>query len=162
MVLPYIFFISGLALATLLVAKRIEERRKTSIFLLKWISKGEERSHGLHHEAVRFYSLGKEKVHFFVMRQLPRYSRSSLNKTLARFEENTQKYLERLRDSHLLKKQDGISEFFKNMSEVEKGAGEINQDIYIEELTVAPKRARKPRTKKAVKLVVQREEESLV
>ncbi|KKU49836.1 MAG: hypothetical protein UY47_C0005G0029 [Parcubacteria group bacterium GW2011_GWB1_49_7] len=151
MVLPYIFFISGLVLVILMLTKRMEERRKSNIFLLKWISRGEERSRELHHEAVRLYSLGKERAHFFVMKQLPRYSKSSVNKTLARFEENMQKHLERLRDSHLLKKQDGISEFFKSMSEVEKGNGEINEDIYIQAeppIVPKPKQVRKPVGKK--------------
>ena len=33
-----------------------------------------------------------------------------------------------MRDSKLLKKSDGISEFFKNMSNIEKGNGEIHDN----------------------------------
>ena len=36
-------------------------------------------------------------------------------------------YLGSMRDSRLLKKSDGISEFFRTMSTVEKGAGEIDE-----------------------------------
>ena len=34
-----------------------------------------------------------------------------------------------MRDSRLIKRSDGISEFFKNMSEIEKGNGEIHKDL---------------------------------
>jgi len=40
--------------------------------------------------------------------------------------ERREQYVNIMRDSRLLKKSDGISEFFKNMSDVEKGNGEIH------------------------------------
>ena len=87
----------------------------------------------LHHKLVAYYSTGKEKGTFLIKKQLPRYSRSSLNKALSLIEERMQKHFDSIRDSKLLKKSDGISEFFKTMSEVEKGNGELHDDIYDEE-----------------------------
>lgn len=129
MTLSYLFFFSGIMTAILLIAKRMEEKRKTDVFLLKLISRSDERVRNLHQEAVRHYSLFKERGHFLFFKQLPRYSRSSLNKALSKFEENMRRYLDRLRDSRLLKENEGISEFFKNMSEVEKGSGEIHENL---------------------------------
>ncbi|OHA92061.1 MAG: hypothetical protein A3J09_01005 [Candidatus Zambryskibacteria bacterium RIFCSPLOWO2_02_FULL_51_21] len=148
MYLSYAFFFSGAILAVLLVAKRIEERKKTRVFLLRLISRGEEHARKLQREAVRRYSLSKEEMHFFMAKQLPRYSKSSLNKALARFEESMQKYLERLRDSRLLKKDEGISEFFKSMAEVEKGNGQIDGEIYMETPVIESKPKRVRRAKK--------------
>lgn len=134
MILIYLFILAGIVIATLLLAKRIEEKRRKNVFFLRVISRGDVKIRELHNNVVRLYSTSKEKTSFFVGRQLPRYSRSSLNKAVAKFEENMQVYLERLRDSKIIKKKDaGISEFFKNMSEVEKGTGEINDNIYIGE-----------------------------
>jgi hypothetical protein len=157
MVLVYIFIFSGLVLALLLVAKRVEEKKRKTVFVLKLISKGDERVRELHHEAVHFYSIGKEKAQFFIQKQLPRYSKSSLNKVLARVEENLEKYLLSLRDSRLLKKSDGISEFFKTMSEVEKGGGEINEDIYTEEEPMVVVEKPKRTHRKKIKVVSQEE-----
>src|SRR3989338_8840617 len=134
MYLSYAFFFSGAILAVLLVAKRIEERKKTRVFLLRLISRGEEHARKLQREAVRRYSLSKEEMHFFMAKQLPRYSKSSLNKALARFEESMQKYLERLRDSRLLKKDEGISEFFKSMAEGQKGQENTRARIILSRL----------------------------
>lgn len=132
MILIYLFILAGIVLTTLLLAKRIEEKRKKNVFLLRVISRGDVKVRELHNEAVRIYSTTKEKTAFLISRQIPRYSKSSLNKVLTKFEENMQVYLERLRDSKIIKKKDeGISEFFKSMSEVEKGGGEINDNIYI-------------------------------
>ncbi|PIP61822.1 hypothetical protein COW99_01980, partial [Candidatus Roizmanbacteria bacterium CG22_combo_CG10-13_8_21_14_all_38_20] len=40
-----------------------------------------------------------------------------------------------MRDAKLLKKSDGISEFFKNISDIEKGQGEINEAFIIDRAT---------------------------
>lgn len=141
--LTTIFILSGLCIAILLIAKRIEEKKKKPVFILNLISKGEVHARELHHRAVHYYSNGKDKAYLIVKKRLPMYSRSSLNKALAIFEERAKKHLENLRDHRLLKKSDGISEFFKNMSEVEKGNGELHEDVYIAEtqeiITPAPR-----------------------
>jgi len=137
MVFIYLFILSGLGIATLLVAKRIEEKKRRKLFILELICRGDVMLREFHHEAINFYSEGKETVAFFVKKQLPMKSRSTLNKVLALIEDRTEGYLNNLRDSRLLKKSDGISEFFKNVSDVEKGGGEINEDYYEETSEVA-------------------------
>ncbi|MEK7227396.1 MAG: hypothetical protein AAB641_00705 [Patescibacteria group bacterium] len=144
------FIFSGIALATLTLTKRVEERRKTGVFLLKLISKGDERVRELHHKSLHLYSTGKEKTAFFVKKQLPMRSKNSLHKLYAKLSEQTKKYMGDIRDSRLLKKSDGISEFFKNMSSIEKGKGEIHEDLgfKIQDLgIIEPTKKRKPHRK---------------
>ena len=134
-----LFILSGTILAVLMIAKRVEERRKTEVFLLKAISRGDARVRELHHQAVHFYSMGKEKIVFFVKKQLPMYSKISVIKAVNKFKEKTEHHIGNIRDSRLLKKSDGISEFFKNISDIEKGAGEINETYYEEgKVTIEP------------------------
>jgi hypothetical protein len=133
MVIIYLFILSGLGLTTLLIAKRMEEKRRIKPFILELICKGDAMLRELRHEAILFYSTLREDLEFLFKKQIPMKSRSSLNKCLAMVHERTENYFESLRDSRLLKKSDGISDFFKNMSSVEKGKGEINEEIYTEE-----------------------------
>lgn len=126
MIAASIFTISGLSIVTLVVAKRLEEKRRKSFFISRAISKGDTHIRKFYHHAVRFYSEGKEKAHFFFRKQIPLHSRNSLNKSLSFIREKREQYVNNMRDSRLLKKPDGISEFFKNMSDIEKGNGEIH------------------------------------
>jgi len=136
MITFYIFIFSGVALVTLTLTKRIEEKRKKPFFLFKLISNGDENVRKLHHKSLHFYSVGKDKAAFFVKKRLPMHSRNSLNKFITKLGEQTEKYMGDIRDSRLLKKSDGISEFFKNMSTIEKGAGEINDPYESREMEV--------------------------
>ena len=129
MIVASIFTISGLSIITLVIAKRLEEKRKKPFFILNVISKSDTRIRELYHRAVRLYSEGKEKSSFLFKRQIPIHSKNSFNKLLSFLKEKREQYVIRMRDSRLLKKSDGISEFFKNMSNIEKGNGEIN-DVY--------------------------------
>ncbi len=150
-----LFIFSGIVLIVLALAKRREEKKKSSFYILNAISKGDERMRELHHQAVRFYSEGKEKTAFFVKKQLPMRSRNSFNKLVTLLKEQAEKYIGNIRDSRLLKKSDGISEFFKNMSSVEKGNGEIN-DVYLTEVVEIkePKSLVKKReTRRKVKVI---------
>lgn len=144
MITFYIFILSGAALVTLTLTKRIEERRKTGVFLLKLISRGDESVRKLHHKSLHFYSVGKDKVVFFVKKRLPMHSRNSLNKFITKLGEQAEKYMGDIRDSRLLKKSDGISEFFKNMSTVEKGMGEINDPYQSRETELNPVKELEP------------------
>lgn len=126
MIVISIFTISGLSIVTLVVVKRLEEKRKKPFFISEAISKGDIRIREIYHHAVRLYSEGKEKALFLLKRRIPIHSRNSLNKLLSFLKEKREQYAHNMRDSRLLKKPDGISEFFKNMSSVEKGNGEIN------------------------------------
>ncbi len=113
----------------LLVTKKVEEKRRKPFFISNAISKGDTHIRGLYLRVVRFYSEGKEKTLLLLNKRIPLHSRNSLNKLLSFFREKRERYINEMRDSRLLKKPDGISEFFKNMSDIEKGNGEIN-DVY--------------------------------
>ena len=128
MTLIAIFAISGLSVLTLLVAKSIERKRKKPLFILSLISKGDIRIREIYHKTLSAYSEGKERAAFFSTKQLPMHSKNLVNKVVVFVKEKRAEYINRMRDSRLIKKPDGISEFFKNMSEVEKG-GEIN-DVF--------------------------------
>ena len=125
----FVFTVSGLAILTLLVAKNLERKRKRPFFILAAISRGDIYIRGFYHRVIHFYSEGKEKILFFLKKQVPIHSRNSFNKLLSFLREKKLQYLGSMRDSRLLKKSSGISEFFKNISDIEKGNGEIN-DVY--------------------------------
>lgn len=124
-----LFLLSGAALATLTIAKRVEEKKKRTPAVLRAVSIGDERVRHLHNEILRQYSTAKEKSAFWVKKQLPLKVKSNLNKLHAYAKEKGVEYMGDMRDSRLIKKSDGISEFFKNISEIEKGTGEINESL---------------------------------
>jgi hypothetical protein len=123
----YLFILSALVIVTMLVAKRIEEKKRASVLLLKLVSRGDERARVWYNQALQHYSIGKEKAEILVKKQLPLRTRHLLNKAISYSQELSAKYLGDVRNSRLLKRSDGISEFFKSISEVEKGTGEINE-----------------------------------
>ena len=129
MIITSLFAFSGLSIILLLVAKRLEEKQKRIFFISNAISKGDTRIRGLYLKIVRLYSEGKEKISFFCKKQIPIHSKNSLNKLLIFIRKRREQYVVSMRDAKLLKKSDGISEFFKNMSEIEKGNGEIHDSI---------------------------------
>ena len=132
MFLTVIFLISGVALTILIGAKYLEERRNKTFLILELISKGDLHVRDFSHKAAHNYAEFREWAEFFVKKQLPLHSKSLLNKSHTLVQDKSAKYLELIRDSKLLKKSDGISEFFKTIGDVEKGNGEI--DGYSEEL----------------------------
>ncbi|MFH1472998.1 MAG: hypothetical protein ABIF06_01110 [bacterium] len=132
MYLTGIFLFSGIISATLIIAKRLEEKRKKTFPLLAIISKGDKRIRELSHEATHWYAEFKEKAEHFLKKQLPMHSRSFVNRSNTYVKERMDKHLNNLRASKLLKKPDGLSEYFKNVSSIEKGNGEIN-DTYLDE-----------------------------
>ncbi|MEK7135384.1 MAG: hypothetical protein AAB780_01625 [Patescibacteria group bacterium] len=137
-----LFVISGVAIATLTVSKRIEEKKKQTPIVLRAVSKGDERVRALHHHALHQYSHGKDKFAFWFKKQLPLKLKSFWNRFQAYARERSTEYLGDVRGSRLLKKSDGISEFFKSVSEIEKGVGEINESLpqgfHIEEVSEKP------------------------
>jgi|SRR3989344_509416 len=123
----FVFFsLSGLAIVTLIATKRLEETQKRSFFIFNLISKGDIHIRAFHHLTVRLYSEGKEKLAFFLQRQIQMHSKNLWHKLMALLKEKREQYIGNIRNSRLLKKSDGISEFFKNMSSIEKGNGEIH------------------------------------
>ena len=132
MIVTSIFAVSGLSIALLIVAKKVEEKRKKPLFISNAISRSDIHIRKLYHTAVHLYSESKEKSLFFFKKQIPKHSKNSLNKIFSFLEEKREQYINNMRDSRLLKKPDGMSEFFKNMSNVEKGNGVIH-DVYEED-----------------------------
>ena len=132
MIIFSIFAISGLAIPVLIIAKKLEQKRRKPFLILNLISKGNIHIRKLFHRVVHYYSEGKEKVIFILKRRIPLHSKNSSNKLLSYLVDKKEKYINNMRDSRLLKKPDGISEFFKNMSSIEKGNGEIH-DVYEED-----------------------------
>ena len=124
-----IFAISGLAIVSLVTTKSLSERRKRPFFILNLISKGDLSIREFYHRTVRFYFEGKKWSAFFIKRQVPIHSKNSFNKFVIFLKDKKTQYLGDMRDSRLLKKSDGISEFFKNMSSIEKGNGVIHDDL---------------------------------
>lgn len=126
-----LFAVSGVAIITITAAKRVEERKRTTVFILRLISLGDARLRTLHHQALRHYSTSKEKSGFWFKKQLPLKLKSFWNRFQAYVGEKAVEYLGDVRGSRLLKRSEGISEFFKNISEIEKGTGEINETLPI-------------------------------
>lgn len=161
-----LFFFSGAVLVTLTVAKRLEEKKRRSNVVLRAVSTGDERMRRLHHEALHAYSDGKDKFSFWFKKQLPLKAKSLANKSLSYLHSTATKHFGDIRNSRLLKKSDGLSEFFKNISEIEKGGGEINE-VYehkeeVAEIVFVPEppmvaRPAKASRKRRVKLTVTEE-----
>jgi len=127
MYLTITFLLSGAAIIILIGAKLIENRLNRPLLLMSAISKGDGHIRALAHSVAHHYSETKERLIFFLRKQLPLRSRNLLNKLIAFIAEKTEKYIGNIRDSRLIKKHGGISEFFRSISEVERGAGEISE-----------------------------------
>lgn len=146
MVSLFLFILSAVVIVTMLLAKRMEERKKADVFLLKMVSKGDVTARVLHHKGLHYYSIGKDKIYFWVRKQLPLRAKNWLNKSISWAQETLNKYMGDMRNSRLLKRSDGISEFFKNISDVEKGNGEINEIYEERESVVISYEVSKPAT----------------
>lgn len=123
-----LFAISGTAIIALLAAKKLQERGRNPLFLFRWITRSDERIRDWHQKALNMYSEGKEKISFFATRQIKLHSKNTFNKLVAFLKEKREQYENNMRNSRLLKKSDGISEFFKSMSDIEKG-GSIDESL---------------------------------
>lgn len=126
-----VFLVSGLAIVSFFTAKAMEKRRGKVLFVTKAISRGDRITRETYHKAVTLYSEWKEKALIFFRKRIPIHSKNFLNKLLLFLEKKKQRYAENMRNSRLIKKQDGLSEFFQTMSTVEKGNGAIH-DTYKE------------------------------
>jgi len=99
----------------------LESKRQKSFFFFRLISKGDERFRDFSHQATHAYSEYKEKGEFFFRKQLPLHTKNLANKTEALVKEKSEKYLGNIRNSKLLQpKNEGISDFFKNMKVLEE------------------------------------------
>jgi len=175
MVLVTIFAISGVALVTITTAKRLELKRQKTPKILNLIARGDTYVRDLNHRVFDYYFGSKDGLDFFFKKWVPVQTKLSFNKTVNKLKDQVGEYVNDMRDAKLLKKSDGISEFFKNIKEIEKGQGEINDiftpeetneeitptvEVKIEETTPiepAPKpiaKTTKPKRKRKVKVAV--------
>ncbi|HEY4528411.1 MAG TPA: hypothetical protein VJJ48_01105 [Candidatus Paceibacterota bacterium] len=157
-----LFILSGLTIALLTLAKRFELKGRKAVFLLRTISRGDDRAKDLHHKFLHFYAVGKDKLVFFLLKSLPMKLKKKALVVLAHIGEKGEKYFGNMRNSRLIRREEGLSQFFKNIGEVEKGNGEIHdvgfmiEDLRIEQepepliVLEKPKRKRAPRKKKVV------------
>ena len=111
----------------LLVLKHIEITKREKPRVLEIISSKDSHLRLLHKNILLKYLDLKKDVSFFFSKQVPLYTRNKLNKLFTLMRTEMRKRVSNIRDSKLLKRSDGISEFFKNISEIEKGNGEINE-----------------------------------
>jgi hypothetical protein len=122
MILTIIFLVSGVCLVILLGTKMVEVKHKKSIFPLNFISKSDHRIKEIAHKATHQYSEIKEKSEFVIKKQIPLHSKNLYYKTESLVKEKAEKYLGNIRNARILnKKSDGISEFFKSLSDKENG-----------------------------------------
>ncbi len=131
----FVFILAGVVLAALILAKMYEIKGSDvsrRLFVLKAISKGDERARDLYKKGLHFYSDGKHQFLFFVQKQLPTKARIYTNRALTKLQEMSEERFGNIRNSRLINRKEGISEFFKNISEVEKGGGELHDDVYVE------------------------------
>lgn len=117
---------------SLTLAKRVEMKSKRPSFLLKIVSRGDEHARVAYHETLHFYSEGKHKLAFFVKKQLPLKVKSYFYKGVSYVRAKGEERFGNKRNSRLIKRDGGISEFFKSISEIEKGSGEINDVLSAE------------------------------
>lgn len=124
-----LFAISGTAIITLVTAKMVEEKIRRPIFISKWISKSDEHIRVWHHQVLHLYSESKEKILLVINKKIKLHSKNTFNKFVTYLNEKKERYETNMRNSRLLKKSDGISEFFKSISDVEKGNGTIEETL---------------------------------
>ncbi len=126
MFLPITFVISGLIIVALVGAKMIEDSKKRKPLFLKLVSLGDERVRNATLDFAHKYSEWKERGHIYLTNQLPLRSKNLLNKVTALLKERLQRHVGDIRGSKFLKKKDGLSEYFKNISE-KQGEGRIDE-----------------------------------
>ena len=102
------------------------------LLILKAVSRGDERARDLYRRSLHFYTDGKHKFIFFIQKQLPTKAKIYTNRALTKLSELSEERFGNIRNSRFLERREGISEFFKSIAEVEKGAGELHDDVYVE------------------------------
>lgn len=123
-----IFILSGLVMVSLVIAKILEEKSKGKPALLRLVSLGDERVRKVTVEFAHLYADWREKINIYLTNQLPLRTKNLLNKVTTVVKEKFVEHVGDIRGSKFLKKSDGISEYFKNISEKES-EGRIDDEI---------------------------------
>ena len=133
MALIIIFALSGAAIVVILSTKMYEQKTKQTVFPLNFISKSDHRIREIVHLATSHYSEMREKGEFMLKKQIPLHSKNILNKTKTIISAKVEKHLGDIRNTRLLgNKKDGISEFFKNLSDKENGYTNPEETLEVE------------------------------
>lgn len=129
MALTIIFILSGVGLIMLILVKMRSIQTKKPVLLLGLISLGDYRVRDVYQKTTHHYSEVKEKGRVLVTKQLPMHSKNLLNKAETLVKEKSEKYLGNIRNSRLLNnKKEGLSEFFKNLSDKESKDSQNSED----------------------------------
>lgn len=128
MILNIIFVISLLGILTLVVSKMLEEKSKKRPIFLRLVSLGDERVRNATIEFAHLYSEWKERGKFFLENQLPLHSKNLMNKAATLVKDKFEKHVGDIRGSKFLKKSDGLSEYFKSISEKDN-EGRIDDEV---------------------------------
>jgi len=143
-----IFILSGTGIVALLAAKKF----KTNFFL-KIISRWDDHARAVRHEILHFYAEGKHKLSFILRKQAPLKIKWYLNRCLSFVKERSEKYLDS-RNSRELKRPENISEFFKNIAEIEKGNGKIyDSELMINDVGIEVQKPKRKYVRRKVKVV---------
>lgn len=126
-----VFAISGILVILLPMTKAVGEKRGKPLLIFDMISRGDIYVRNHYHKSLNLYSEWKDRVELLFKKQLKLHSKNTFNKSVNLLKKKHGEYMSNMRDSKLLKKPDGLSEFFKNMSDIERGNGEIN-DTYLD------------------------------
>ncbi len=126
-----IFVLSGVVIILLLLAKSFELRRHRSVWALRMISRADEHIREYSNNLIHKYSFYKEKSEVVIKKQLPLQAKNIANKTEALLREKFEKYVGDIRNTKFLnsRNKEGISEFFKNMKDLEEETAEAIKDM---------------------------------
>ncbi len=129
MYLTSVFIFSGAFTAILVVTKWLEQKSRRTFYILEVISKGDARVRRVAHDLAHKYSDWKDALVFALTKQAPIRVRGFLNRHTYLIREKVDVYAQKARNSRLLKRDEGISEFFQSISSADKGNGQINEQF---------------------------------
>ena len=124
-----LFIISFVVVASMLLLKMYELKKGKPILIFQALSKFDHIILEKYHNAGHMYLDYKHKSHLFFTKQVPMHSKNVVNKMETLVQEKMNKYVGNIRGSKVLRNdRAGISEFFKNISNLEKnGSIEISE-----------------------------------
>lgn len=125
------FIVSGAVIVLLLIAKKLSMSKGEQVFVLKIIAKTDKLTREIYHRMVHYYSEIREGTIHFLDKKAGMYLRNLYNKLVSYVDEKRDLYTYNMRNTKLLKgSHSDISEFLKNVSDVEKGNGKIEEIMH--------------------------------
>ena len=126
-----IFILSGVVVAFIIFFKVWEMKKRKSVWVLRLISRGDERFKSLSHKATHKYLIYKEKSEHIIKKQIPLRAKNFSNKAETLIRQKFEDFLGDIRNTRLLNKRggEGISEFFQNMKNMEEETAEAIKDM---------------------------------